>query len=323
VVTIPPDVTGQDFSGWDICTLALPIVMNNWPPLPGTPTLNPITPHGHESYDLSWTTPANATSYTLQEDVNTAFLSPTTVYSGIWTSWSASGKAPGTYCYRVRAWNQYGVSPWSNVRCVTIARLQDDFSNPNSGWPVASDAVASVGYESGEYRILVKQADYIVRAGPGIPASDFHCEVDARSVAHVHGSYGIYFGAGDAGFYLYEVAYGLFRLLRYERWTDTWTTLIAPTQHPAIRTGNQTNHLKVVRQGTWIALYANGVQVAEQVNDGMFGQGTVGLAAGGIEDNYDARFDNFLLLYIDTGRQDVGLAAGGALAQAGPMVPFR
>jgi hypothetical protein len=55
----------------------------------------------------------------------------------------------------------------------------------------------------------------------------------------------------------------------------------------------------------------------------MFGQGTVGLAAGGIEDNYDARFDNFLLLYIDTGRQDVGLAAGGALAQAGPMVPFR
>ena len=257
-----------------------------------------------------------------QECAAASFPSPTTVYSGTWTSWHASGKALGTYCYRVRALNQYGVSPWSDVRCVTVAQLQDDFGNPNSGWPVASDAIASLGYESGEYRILVKQADYIVRVGPGTPVSDFQCEADARNAAHLNGSYGIYFGSGDAGFYLYDVAYGQFRLLRYERWTNNWATLIAPTQHSAIRTGNQTNRLKVVRQGAWITLYANGVQVG-QAMDGTFGQGTVGIAAGGIADNYDARSDNFLLLYIDAGRQDVGLAAVGALAQPGPAVPFR
>ena len=322
VVAVPPDVMGQDFRGWDICTLSLPIIMRNWPPLPGAPTLNPIVPQGHESYDVSWTAPANATAYTLQEDADGSFSNPTTAYDGPSTAWHVSGKAPGTYCYRVRATNQYGHGPWSNGRCVTVVQLQDDFSNPNSGWPVSSDAIASLGYESGEYRILVKQANYIVRAGPGNPVSDFQCEADARNAAHLNGSYGIYFGSGDAGFYLYDVAYGQFRLLRYERWTNNWATLIAPTQHSAIRTGNQTNRLKVVRQGAWITLYANGVQVG-QAMDGTFGQGTVGIAAGGIADNYDARFDNFLLLYIDAGRQDVGLAAVGALAQPGPAVPFR
>ena len=55
-------------------------------------------------------------------------------------------------------------------------------------------------------------------------------------------------------------------------------------QHSAIRIGNQTRYIKIVRQGTWITLYANEVQMG-QATDGTFGRGAVGLAAGGIEDN--------------------------------------
>jgi len=320
VVAVPPDATGQDFTGVSTCAF-LPCIIRNWPPLPGTPTLNPITARSFDSFDLAWSTADRATSYTLQEDGDSSFPHPTAVFSGDSTTWQASGKAPGTYCYRVKGSNEYGDGPWSNVQCATISLVQDDFSDPKSGWPIASDAVASVGYTSGEYRILVKQAGSLVRVGAGISVTDFLCEVDARNAAHINGSYGITFGASDTGFYLYEVAYGEFRLSRYDRWGNTWVTLIGKTQHQAIHQGDQTNRLKVIRRGAEIALYANGEQVG-QVTDGTLGQGTAGVAAGAFGANYDARFDNFALTYLATATR-APVQGGWMDAQPGPAVPFR
>ncbi|MCL4459851.1 MAG: hypothetical protein M1136_05760 [Chloroflexi bacterium] len=212
--------------------------------------------------------------------------------------------------------------------------FSDDFSNPGGGWPSGDDAVTSVGYVDGEYRILVKQANYVVRAGHSLSTADFRAEVDARAVASTNGTYGLYFGSGDAGFYLYEVYNGQYRLERYNRSAKTWTTLTSGG-NTVIRSGNQTNRLKVVRRGTYIELYVNGLQIGSTY-DSTLGSGYVGLAAGAFQANFEARFDNFLLVFdaTDMTTQAVGpraeTGAGSKLHLIGPeensaveALPFR
>jgi hypothetical protein len=58
--------------------------------------------------------------YTLEEDENVDFSSPTTVYTGSSTSDDISGKDIGTYYYRVSASNVFGSSDWSNIESVVV-----------------------------------------------------------------------------------------------------------------------------------------------------------------------------------------------------------
>jgi uncharacterized repeat protein (TIGR01451 family) len=105
----------------------LPLVVKRWPPIPDTPVLNAISnPDGDGSYSVSWNAAYLADTYTLQEDDNAAFTSPATAYTGSGTGWSASGKATGTYYYRVKATNSWGDSGWSNVQSVTVTPPQTD-----------------------------------------------------------------------------------------------------------------------------------------------------------------------------------------------------
>jgi hypothetical protein len=88
---------------------------------PDTPTLNAISnADGDGNYSVSWNAADRAQTYTLQEDDNAAFSSPTTVYDGAGTSKSISGKGVGTYYYRVQASNGAGNSGWSNVASVVV-----------------------------------------------------------------------------------------------------------------------------------------------------------------------------------------------------------
>jgi uncharacterized repeat protein (TIGR01451 family) len=100
----------------------LPIAMNRWPPIPDAPVLNGISnSDGDGNYSVTWNVAYLADTYTLQEDDNAAFSSPVTVYGhGGGTSWTASGKASGTYYYRVKATNSWGDSGWSNVQSAIV-----------------------------------------------------------------------------------------------------------------------------------------------------------------------------------------------------------
>jgi len=89
--------------------------------LPDTPVLNTIdNTDGDGNYAVSWSAAARATSYALQEDTSSSFAHPTAVYQGASLSWPTSGKAPGTYYYRVQASGPTGQSGWSNVQSVTV-----------------------------------------------------------------------------------------------------------------------------------------------------------------------------------------------------------
>lgn len=70
------------------------------------------------TYTVSWSTIPSATSYNLQEQLNGGAW--TTVQSTGATSWSASGKANGTYGYHAQSCNGGGCSGWSSVSTTTV-----------------------------------------------------------------------------------------------------------------------------------------------------------------------------------------------------------
>lgn len=101
--------------------LYLPFVGCQEPDKPATPVLNPIdNADGDGSYDVSWTPAQGATDYTLQEDDNIFFSSPSIRYTGPGTAWEAENMKPGLHYYRVGAIGPSGESDWSNVESVEV-----------------------------------------------------------------------------------------------------------------------------------------------------------------------------------------------------------
>ena len=170
----------------------------------------------------------------------------------------------------------------------------DDFSNPASGWPIGDSSTRSMGYLNGEYRILVKPADYISWTWGDFGASDYRLEVDGRAAGHSDGAVSLAFGGTAEGFYLFEVSQGHFALSRIERGPWIWSSLIGWTSSAAIHTGTQANRLKVVRSGPNITLYINGTQVGSTW-DGTYTGTWLGMESEAFSANFDGRFDNFVV----------------------------
>jgi hypothetical protein len=103
-------------------------------------TINPptLSDPGSEDDDgiftVSWTDVADATSYVLEEDDNSGFSSPTSVYSGSDTSYQVSGKSEGTYYYRVKALVSSEESGWSNVESIVVVISDTDEDGLPDSW---------------------------------------------------------------------------------------------------------------------------------------------------------------------------------------------
>ena len=117
----------------------LPIVLRNFPPPPPpSPVLYDIdNQDGDGNYTVSWSAVSGATSYTLEEDDNAAFSSPSTAYSGPDTSASITGRGTATYHYRVNASNVSGSSGWSEVKSVVV-----DVTPPEPGHYTGNPSVS-------------------------------------------------------------------------------------------------------------------------------------------------------------------------------------
>ena len=99
--------------------LALPLVMNRYPPIPETPLLFPIdNPEGDGDYAVSWDTSRLAQTYYLEESWQSKDWIP--LYSGPNTTYDVAARAPGTYAYRVQAQNGWGSSEPSQVVSTTV-----------------------------------------------------------------------------------------------------------------------------------------------------------------------------------------------------------
>jgi hypothetical protein len=179
----------------------------------------------------------------------------------------------------------------------------DDFSNPASGWSISDDGNIRREYLNGEYRMLVREEDWTALARPGVQFSDYILEVDVRNATGIYGSYGLAFGVSNAGdqFYTFEIDPNQgFDIWRYNA-TTGWTDLSSGTSF-SINWGTAWNHLKVIRNGSQISVYANG-QVVAIVNNGSYlGSRGVGLITSShSQSNVDARFDNFAVYALQCG----------------------
>ncbi|UGB47239.1 hypothetical protein LQ772_08140 [Frateuria edaphi] len=83
------------------------------------PTISVPTSSSTGSYTVSWTAVSAASSYKLQEQVNGS-TTWTSITNTTGTSFALSGKANGTYGYRVMACNANGCGPVSAAKSVTV-----------------------------------------------------------------------------------------------------------------------------------------------------------------------------------------------------------
>jgi len=130
-------------------------------PFPGTPVLQPIDNFGGGgTYIVQWTEAVSATFYAVEEADNPQFddaTSPDPPDPDVTdTQYPIVGKAPGTYYYRVQAFNDEGrPSRWSNVESVVVQTTQATSSDAALNAPSDVSAPAEVA-ASGPVTVWVR-----------------------------------------------------------------------------------------------------------------------------------------------------------------------
>ncbi len=171
----------------------------------------------------------------------------------------------------------------------------DDFTNPDSGWPILDTLTTRYYYKFGGYHIDVLPANWIAGARPGIQATDFSVAVDLHNYASSEDDFsGIAFGIAQdwSTFYLFAINWhGAYILYRFD---PTSAAILAQGYSHALNTYDLRNHIKVVRNGNMIDTYANN-QLLASVSDGTYtGSRYLGLVAiTGNEEYYPTNFYNF------------------------------
>lgn len=179
--------------------------------------------------------------------------------------------------------------------------LQDDFSDPRSGWPSESHTDFSCGYDSGEYFVEANQPEWLAWSTPGKRFDDVTVEVDARLV---DGPEDNHFGlicryVNPENFYYFAISsdgyYAIFKREAGEELvilTGDGSGMLFST---AIRQGEEPNHIQVVCRGDQLSLYANGT-LLETVTDPSLSRGDIGLGVGtAAEGGVRVHFDNLLV----------------------------
>jgi len=179
--------------------------------------------------------------------------------------------------------------------------LEDDFSDPESGFTDYEYSLGRWFYENGYYGIEVWEEVWVLWTDQGDYA-DLALEVEIAPQVD-QGCAGLVFRAQEDGrYYRFCVATdGQYTLDKIVASGDdgeaTWEDVISWSDAAAIHAGLETNHLRVICQGTQIWLYVNDELIAT-AEDEEFEAGAIGMIA----ENFDGEkalyhFDN-LRLYV-------------------------
>lgn len=179
----------------------------------------------------------------------------------------------------------------------------------------ANDSDRSYACENGEYTLLNKASNLATWSytDSRYDEADAHTVTDAKGI-----DYGVLFRASDDGkrFYIFLIdpdagGYGAF----YH--ADKWNNLIPFTKSDAIKTGTQTNKLKIVAQASQLAFYANG-QFLDTVTDSSLAAGKIGFYLESTDPNAKAAFDNLTVSKIN---RPLTMPAAKARAPAPTRMP--
>ena len=201
--------------------------------------------------------------------------------------------------------------------------LSDDFSNPDSGWPVGVTTACQASYAGGEYQTATQPNYACVFRGPGGSRPDGLFEVTVHRGESIYPTaYGLMFGEDGtfSTFYAFLVIPDTqeYVLAKYQGgwWALTWDEEDndAWTYSSAINPGMADNALQVERDSTRISLYVNDTYL-ETVNDAsLLGDGYFGVVNWASEyAPVIAYFDDFRLTVWDE-PSALGLEAGSRAA---------
>lgn len=176
--------------------------------------------------------------------------------------------------------------------------LEDDFSNPASGWEVGDYDSGSVGYTSDAYSVIsLGESDFMW----GVAFRDFDdvvIEVEAEQVrapGNDNNAYGVMCRVQDNGDgYMLRVSGDGFYAIH--KWSnDELVSLVDWTTSDVIRLGNDTNMIRAICDGPVLVLEVNGQQLAT-AQDQEFSSGDVALSATSFEESpTEVHFDNLVV----------------------------
>ncbi len=175
----------------------------------------------------------------------------------------------------------------------------DDFSDPESGWPIIDSIYALFEYQSGEYRILSRDSYLTAFSTAGHRLDDLDARVSIRTVDNPPGAYGLAFGYTPVipveEYYLYIVWPDLqeWNLIRFNYGTGYEVMFWGVTGD--INPGTGTNRLRVVRQGNFLTLSVNDRQVFNTEIVLYSGSRLIGVLQAPTELFTDTRFDDYAL----------------------------
>ncbi len=174
----------------------------------------------------------------------------------------------------------------------------DDFSDPDSGWPVSEDDRVRTEYLNGEYRMLTKVPGYLyLLNAPIAPYETYTVSVDAAWAGEAGSGYGLAFGMNAAidNFYAFLISpeFNQYWFMRGEN--DDVVILDFGEIDGGLNLGS--NHIQVTRYGSQIKVVVNDRWQRAWTDASFSGLSYTGLAASTPLDSglSDIRFDNYLL----------------------------
>lgn len=171
--------------------------------------------------------------------------------------------------------------------------LQDDFSDPGSGWERA-------GYVDGKYRLTVEDVNYTVwdinRSFDLVRLDDVQIEVDVAQIEGlIDSSFGVACRIDDDRMYSFEFSTDGWYAITKMIGEDITVLAEAEELSETIHAGEATNRIRGDCIGNHLVLYINGEKVAEAQDD-QLQYGSAGLQIS----SYDApkataEFDNVVI----------------------------
>ncbi len=191
-----------------------------------------------------------------------------------------------------------GKSTATSQPAVSNILIQDDFSDPASGWEVAQYEAGEVGYIDGVYFVTSTAPGKAMWGLAGKNFSDVSIEVTASQIsgpASNNNDYGVMCRVSDDNGYSFNISGdGYYSIQRMEN--NAFTDLVEWTKSGKINNGNATNTIKVICQKSTLSLYVNGTIMAE-ITDTSFTSGDIALAATTYEtETTEIHFDNLVLI---------------------------
>jgi hypothetical protein len=186
-----------------------------------------------------------------------------------------------------------------NVEPTPTILYQDNFSNPDSGWPVTSESDKIAKYFNGQYDIIVSKPKRDVWATIKQQfAGDIRVEVDATKAG---GPDDNDFGLvchflDDNNFHYFLISSDGYQVIgRYLKGESTFLSSDKMQLSDAVRKGSTTNQIRADCIGETLLLYVNNQMVASTTDTALTG-GTVGMIVGTFDEGgVDILFDNFVV----------------------------